>query len=341
VTRRLAVITPCRNEQRYIEAFVAAVLAQSLPADCRLELVVADGMSDDGTTESLCRLAAGDPRLVLVDNPRRIVSTGLNLALEATDAEVIIRMDVHTDYAGDYVARCVAALDATGADNVGGPWQARPDPGAGPVQRAVAGAFQSPAVAGGAQSRRVDLEGWVDTVYLGCWPRATFERFGGFDESLVRNQDDEHNLRLTLGGGRIWQTPSIRSAYRPRATLAQVFRQYLQYGYWKPFVMKKHRQPASLRHLVPSAFVVAVAGSSGVALVGGPGWLLGGLLGLYGAAVLALTAEVARHVDRAAAVRVPAVIAAYHLSYGIGSLAGWWDALRHGEGRPRFAVLTR
>ena len=146
----------------------------------------------------------------------------------------------------------------TGADNVGGPWRAEVDAGGGATQEAVAAAFQSPLVAGGALSRRLDHEGPVDTVYLGAWPRATFERFGNFDEALVRNQDDEHNLRIVAGGGRVWQSARIRSAYRPRARLGRVFRQYLQYGYWKPFVMKKHGQPAELRHVVPALFVIAL-----------------------------------------------------------------------------------
>ncbi len=131
-----------------------------------------------------------------------------------------------------------------------------PIPQGGPTQAAVAAAFQSRWVAGGALSRQLDYDGPADTVYLGAWPRRTFERFGGFDETLVRNQDDEHNLRIVKGGGRVWQESRIRSSYRPRATLGQVFRQYLQYGYWKPFVMKKHGQPARLRQLVPALFVV-------------------------------------------------------------------------------------
>jgi len=339
----VSVIVPCRNERRYIEAFVAGVWAQALPPGWSLQLVIADGLSDDGTRELLQRLAADEPRLRCIDNPGRIVSTGLNLALAHADGEVIVRMDVHTEYASDYVAQCLAALAESGADNVGGPWRAQPDAGAGPMQQAVAAAFQSRAVAGGALSRRLDHEGWVDTVYLGCWPRATFERFGGFDESLVRNQDDEHNLRIARGGGRVWQSSRIKSVYRPRAALSQVFRQYLQYGYWKPFVMKKHGQAASLRHLVPAVLVTMFVLLAAAALIGAPGWPLLALLALYGSAVIAMTVGVAASgtLSAAALIRVPAVIAAYHFGYGIGSLLGWWDALRHGSGRERFASLTR
>ncbi|WP_280154564.1 glycosyltransferase family 2 protein [Piscinibacter sp. XHJ-5] len=341
--KRVSVIVPCRNERRYIEGFCAGVLRQKLPPNWSLQLVIADGRSDDGTRDILKRIAAGEPRLAWVDNPKRIVSTGLNLALSRSDGEVIVRMDVHTEYADDYIAQCIAALEESGADNVGGPWRAEPDAQGGPMQHAVAAAFQSRWVAGGARSRDLDYDGWADTVYLGCWPRASFERFGGFDEALVRNQDDEHNLRIVRGGGGVWQSSRIRSVYRPRAALGQVFRQYLQYGYWKPFVMKKHGQPASVRHLVPGAFVALLALSVLLAAAGGPAWPLRLLAQLYGAAVIALTLMVAADARPSfdVAWRVPAVIAAYHFGYGIGSLFGWWDALVHRRGRERFSALTR
>ncbi len=339
----VSVIAPCRNERVHIDAFCADALAQQLPPGWRLQLCIADGASDDGTRERLQALAAADPRITWIDNPGRIVSCGLNRALAAAQGEVIVRMDIHSRYAADYVAQCLAALAETGADNGGGPWVAEPAAGAGAMAQAVAAAFQSPWVAGGAASRRADHAGWVDTVYLGAWPRATFERFGPFDEALVRNQDDEHNLRIRRGGGRIWQSPAIRSRYRPRGSLALVFWQWFQYGYWKPFVIVKHGQAASLRHLVPAAFVALLVLTALCQLTGGPAWPLLSLLAAYGLAVLALTAAVAQpsRLPWAVAWRVPAVIAAYHLGYGIGAWPGWLDALRRRPGRTRFGALTR
>jgi glycosyltransferase involved in cell wall biosynthesis len=341
--KTVSVIVPCRNERRYIEGFCAGVMRQQVPEGWALQLVVADGQSDDGTRDLLKAIAACEPRVQWIDNPGRIVSTGLNAALAVAVGDAIVRMDVHTEYADDYVAQCLAVMEETGADNVGGPWRAVPDADAQPMQHAVAAAFQSRWVAGGALSRQLDYDGFADTVYLGSWPRASFERFGGFDEQLVRNQDDEHNLRIVKGGGRVWQSSRIRSIYRPRAALSQVFRQYLQYGYWKPFVMKKHGQAASVRHAVPSVFVVML----GLTLLAG--FLRQGmgpffaLAGLYAAAVAAMTFMIAKEGKHPAEVllRIPAVIAAYHFGYGIGSIIGWWDVLRHGAGRPRFARLTR
>ncbi len=342
-SQRVSIIVPCRNEHGHIASFAASALAQKLPAGWTLEIVVADGMSDDGTREALAEMAAQDPRVSFVDNQELIVSTGLNSALAVATGEVIVRMDVHTEYARDYVAQCLIALAATGADNVGGPWHAVADPDGGPTQTAVAAAFQSRWVAGGAISRRLDYDGPADTVYLGAWPRASFDRFGPFDENLVRNQDDEHNLRIVRGGGRIWQSSRIQSRYRPRATLVQVFRQYLQYGYWKPFVMKKHGQPARLRHLVPAAFVVALGVCTINAVVGIGAWPLFVLVASYALVVAAISTAVLLPAPQSAAVawRVPAVIATYHVAYGIGTLVGAFDVLSGRPPRERFTTLTR
>ncbi|MHA7600277.1 glycosyltransferase family 2 protein [Alicycliphilus sp. T452] len=332
----LSVIAPCRNERVHILAFCESVARQELPPGWSMEVLVADGQSDDGTRELLDGWCAQDKRFQRVDNPGRIVSTGLNRCIAQARGEVIARLDIHSEYASDYLAQCIAALRESGADNAGGPWRAE---GRTPMQRAVAAAFQSRWVAGGARSRVLDYEGEVDTVYLGCWPRATFERVGGFDERLVRNQDDEHNLRIRRAGGRIWQNPRIRSTYFPRARLAQVLRQWAQYGYWKPFVIAKHGQPAALRHLVPAAFVLALGLGVVLAAVVSP-WPLAALLLAYGA-LLVLALAGMDGLTPAYAARVVAVIAACHLGYGWGSLCGWWDVLHRREPRTAYGALTR
>lgn len=335
----LSVIAPCRNERAHILAFCESVARQALPPGWRMEVLVADGESDDGTRELLdewCARNTQNVRFQRVDNPGRIVSTGLNRCIAQARGEVIARLDIHSEYAPDYLAQCIAALQASGADNVGGPWRAE---GRTPMQRAVAAAFQSRWVAGGARSRDLGFEGEVDTVYLGCWPRATFERFGCFDEHLVRNQDDEHNLRIRRAGGRIWQSQRIRSTYFPRARLAQVLRQYAQYGYWKPFVIAKHGQAAALRHLVPAAFVLALAAAAGLALV----WSaapLAALLLAYGL-LLALAIAGMRGVGPGIAARAVAVIAAYHLGYGWGVAARLVGLVAPPRAAAALGALTR
>ena len=335
--RLISVIVPCRNERAAIEAFCASALAQQLPPDWGMELLIADGLSDDGTRQALAAWAARDARLRVIDNLGRIVSCGLNAALGVARGEVIARLDVHTEFAPDYLAECIAALARTGADNVGGPWVAR---GQGAMGRAIAAAFQCRWVAGGARSRDLAYEGEADTVYLGCWPRAVLARVGGFDETLARNQDDEHNLRLRLAGARVWQSPRIRSWYQPRESLGQLLRQQFQYGYWRPFVMRKHGQPGSARQLAPALLVAALL--AGVVLA--PWWLwpLAALLVAYGAYLSGASCAAARQArDWALLPRLPAVIAAWQVGYGAGAWRGLFDLLRGRRGGERWTRLTR
>ncbi|HEX5310169.1 glycosyltransferase family 2 protein [Aquabacterium sp.] len=358
----ISVIVPCRNERDHIDVFCASVLEQRIPEGWDLEVLIADGRSDDGTRERLSHWVQQDPRFALIDNPGRIVSTGLNRCIERARGSFIVRLDVHTVYAHDYIEQCLKAWQRTGADNVGGPWRAMGKPGQ-KVQQAIAAAFQSKWVSGGALSRDLNYEGEADTVYLGAWPRQTFERFGGFDENLVRNQDDEHNLRIHKGGGRIWQSALIRSTYQPRASVGDVFRQYRQYGYWKPFVMKKHGQAAALRHLVPGLFVasligllVLMLGFGGLTLIASSAstlkWVSAwgtlvcslGLMALcltYGLAVLLVSLSISRELGGRLLGQLPDVIAAYHFGYGLGSIRGWLDVWGRGRPNPTFGRLTR
>lgn len=336
-----SIIIPCRNEVEHIERCLESILAQeALPDGNVFEVLVADGMSDDGTREKVRAIASGDPRVRLIDNEERIVSTGLNKAIRAARGEIVIRMDAHTEYASDYVRECVCVLQEVRAACVGGPWQAR---GERLVERGIAAAFQSPFCAGGARSHKIDFEGEVDAVYLGCWRKETLLQMGGFDEELVRNQDDELSFRSRLHGNRLWQSPRIKSWYRPRPSLASLFRQYLQYGYWKVRVIQKHRRPASLRHLVPVCFVF------GLFLGWLPALIHWGLLAvyvaglaIYGALNLFYSARAAARAGWDVLPVLPLVFLLYHVSYGLGFARGMLDfvVLRRGPAA-RMTDLTR
>jgi succinoglycan biosynthesis protein ExoA len=337
-TVRVSVIIPCHNEEDCIEACVRSILTQDPPAG-GFEIIIADGMSTDRTRPILNRLTIEHDRLRVIDNPSRFVSSGLNAALAVARGKFIVRMDAHTCYARDYVRQCIAVLEETGADNVGGPWTAR---GEGWMGRAIAAAFQSPFAAGGARGHDIDYEGPLDTVYLGCWPREVFALFGLFDEEIVRNQDDEFNLRILRSGGKIWQSPRIKSWYQTRSSLGDLFHQYRQYGYWKFRVIQKHRLPASIRHVVPAGFLLSL----GVLLVAS--WWPPAFLGLVGLLAVYVICNVAASIVTAGKNGwtllpiLPIVFATYHFSYGLGFLQGILDflLLRRGP-RPSLVAVSR
>ena len=336
----VSIIMPVRNEAAYIVPCLQAVLVQNYPVDA-FEVIIADGMSDDGTRDKVYELAGRDLRVRLIDNPQRFVSPGLNAALHAARGDILIRMDAHTEYEPDYVRQCVEVLRGTGAASVGGAWRAT---GRSYWQKAIALAFQSPFSSGGAGSHALDYEGEVDAVYLGCWRKATLEQIGGFDEELVRNQDDELSLRLVRAGAKLWQSPRIRSWYYPRASPRALFNQYAQYGYWKVRVIQKHKRPASIRHLVPAGFVASLMMLIVLSYFSHAArWLLAGLVSLYimadlGASLLTCrTPATFRYLPV-----MPLIFAVYHFGYGYGFLRGLVDfSLRSKGGSNTFSQLTR
>jgi GT2 family glycosyltransferase len=292
-----------------------------------MEVLVADGMSDDGTRLVLCEFERRWGALRVLDNPEKIVSTGMNRAIREAQGEIIVRMDAHSLYAPDYVRSCVEVLQETNADNVGGPALTCAE---GYVAQAIALAFHSLFARGGGKFRDPRYEGSTDTVPYGCWRKSTFERTGMFDEKLVRTEDFELNLRLISSGGKVWQSPKIISWYRPRASLSGLFRQNFQYGFWKAAVFRKHGRPASWRNLLPGMCVLIGVGlllcAVQASLVGAARWrnvFLGVwfvLVSLYSIASFVSAFSAARRNGWMFLPFLPIVFATYHLSHGLGFL---------------------
>ncbi len=318
----ISAVIPCRNERASIESCLRSLLAQE-PVPGGFEIIVADGRSDDGTRNVLKRLAGDDARVRVVDNPGCTTPCGMNAGIAEARGRFIAIMGAHNRYAPDYLCRSLEVLEETKADNVGGAMICE---ASGYWQRAIAAAHHSAFSVGGARWHDPDYEGPADTVFGGVYRREVFDRIGLFDEALVRNQDDELNLRLVRSGGRIWQSPRIRSYYTPRASLHALFRQYLQYGYWKVRVIRKHRLPASIRHLVPAGFVLACALLPTAAFWWAPAvWATGLMAAAYTLAAILASVSSAARAGWSLFPALPPVFASYHIGYGVGFLLGIVD----------------
>jgi glycosyltransferase involved in cell wall biosynthesis len=317
----VSIVMPCLDEARYIEPCLRSVLAQDYPRD-RLEVIVADGGSTDGTRAILARLAAEDPRVVVVDNPRRIQAAGMNEGIRRAGGDVIVRMDVHCEYASDYVRRCVEALERTGADNVGGAQRAR---GATRFQRALCAALDSPLGVGGARYRSGEHEGYVDTVFLGAFRRRVFERVGLYDPGAVTNEDAELNQRIVAAGGRVWLSRAIVVHYYPRDSFRALAKQYFRYGRGRARTVLKHRELLTVRPVLPAAAVLLGA----LLLVTAP--LQPVTPFAFGLAAAVTGAEAARVARRGGLLQVLttwAIFPVLYLAHGTGFAAGLLRYLR-------------
>lgn len=264
----LSVIILCRNERLHIEACVRSILAQERPSE-GMEVIVADGLSDDGTREILEGLAKQHPELRVVDNPLRITPCAMNAGIRAARGQYIAILGGHCQYAPDFLKICVDLLqEHPEAACVGGPTIAR---GRSSFGQAVALAMCHPLGVGNAKHRHPAYEGYAEMACYPVFRKEVFEKVGFYDERFVRNQDDEFCYRLAMHGGKVFISPRARYTYFIRETPSKLFRQYFEYGYWRVAVLRKHRRPASVRQLVPPSFMSAVLMGAiiGLSL---PGW---------------------------------------------------------------------
>ena len=312
---RISVVMPVRDDAEDLARAVEAVLAQDYPRP--IEVVLGVGPSNDGTEQVAKLLADAHPGVRVVENPKGITSAALNAAIDAAAGDVIVRVDGHCALAPGYLRRAVDTLRATGADNVGGVQEARGDT---PFERAVAAAMSSRFGVGDARFHYGGDPGPTDTVYLGVFTRDALARVGGFDESLVRNQDYELNWRLRDTGGTVWFDPQLRVVYRPRGSLRALARQYYEYGQWKREMLRRHPRSLRWRQTAPPVALVAnVAGLVAGVVIDRRALVVP--VAYVGATVAAALAA-GRGEGWAVTRRLPVVFATMHHAWGAGFLRG-------------------
>ncbi len=252
----VSIVIPIRNEEEYIVKCLESIVNQDYPKE-KLEVILVDGMSEDKTVHIIREYMKKYDFIKLFENPRKTVQYALNIGIQNAAGEYIVRMDAHAEYAQDYVSRSVEYLEKMDAANVGGPTIVK---GKKPVQKAIAATYASPFALGGSSHYKDDFEGYADTVAWGAFKRQDLIELGLYDERLPRNEDDDLNFRIIESGGKIFITPKIKSVYYPKDTYAGLFKQYYNYGLWKVAVIKKHKKPARIAHLIPMLFVIFLVG---------------------------------------------------------------------------------
>jgi succinoglycan biosynthesis protein ExoA len=319
---RISVVSPMRNEADHIEGLIADIATQDVEG--QVEVLIADGRSTDDSVQRATEAAARhDVSLTILDNPSRWVPQGVNACIRRARGDLLVRLDCHSRYPPDYLRRCVAASEETGAEVVGGIIVAR---GRTWHERAVACAMDGPF--GGVDWMRDaagDTRRETDIAVYGAFKPEAFELAGLFDESFRRNEDEEFTLRLRERGGRVLLDSSIHVYYTPRGSFRGVFRQYHDYGLWKPTVMLSHRRVLSVRSLVPPAFVLSLSLLGLTARRSPPARrLLLAELGVYGTCSLGFAvASVRRRREPCRLVaRTAAVFPTFHIAYGAGMLHG-------------------
>ncbi len=321
----VSIIIPCLNEEKTISNVLFAIYRQTYPLDS-LEVIIADGQSDDGTLEKIQSFAEEHPefQVRVVKNPGRKIPTGLNLAIQEAKHDIIIRMDAHSLPREDYVSNCVKDLLAKKGENVGGRWEIIPGEDTW-VARGIAAAAAHPLGVGNVRYRISGEPGPVDTVPFGSYYRELFNRIGLFDETLLTNEDYELNTRIRMKGGTIWFNSEIVCQYYSRATLKALASQYWRYGYWKARMIKRYPSSIKPRQLLPPVFVLGLFFLLIAGLIFPP--LLAGLPAVFLVYLCIITVasfpEMKKRKDASLAVGMPLAIMTMHISWGSGFIASY------------------
>ena len=317
----ISVVIPCRNEVKHIAACVESLLQSDYP---RLEILVVDGMSNDGTREVLSKLAQNHPQVRVVDNPKQLTPYAFNLGIEQARGEYIQIVGSRNTLAKDYVAKLVQVLEAQPeVACVGGDCQHTFETEAG---RWISYAMESWFGVGGSNFRVQQQDGFVDTVGIPLFRRSVFQEVGLFDEELTRNQDDDFSYRLIQAGKKIFYRHDAKVLYLVRGSLKKAFQQYFQYGYFKVFVNRKNKSITTLRQLVPFFFVLFL----GLGFIGSFLHILLAysyisILGLY--LVLGFIAAGEFTQSLGARLKIQWAIFILHMGYGCGYIRGFIDFL--------------
>lgn len=314
-----SLVIPAYQEEDHIEAVVRAAAAQNYPSEL-IEIFVVDGRSTDRTREIVRRLAVEDPRIALLDNPDRIQSAAMNIAIKRSRGEVIVRMDAHAEYDPGYVAASVAALRRTGALNVGG--AARPRARTR-FQRALCSALLSPVGVGNSAYRDPSREGFVESVWNGSFRREAFELAGLYDPAARTNEDAELNQRIIERGGSVYLSRDIIVYYYPRSSLGALFRQYFSYGQGRARTLLRRGKLLSVRPMLPFLWLCGMVMLTIASLVDARALPMLEAAGLvYALAALFEAVRVTPRKDLYLAPLVAAIFPVMHAAHGLGFATG-------------------
>ncbi len=320
--KKVSVIVPCYNEESTIQLLLDAILKQDFPIR-NIEVIIADALSQDKTREKITEFASDHPQLLMkvVDNPKRTIPAAINAAAAATSGEYLVRLDAHSMPYPNYISTCIRDLENGKGENVGGVWEIKPGADTA-IAKAIAAAAAHPLGVGDARYRYSDQAGETDTVPFGSFRRDLFFRIGGFDESLLTNEDYEFNVRIRKTGGKIWLDPTIRCIYFARKNLRELAKQYWRYGFWKLQMLKRYPKTIRWRQALPPLFVlVNILGILFALFNKYVAYSYLAILGIYLFILFATSIRDAlKKKEPALILGLPAAIITMHFSWGFGFL---------------------
>ena len=317
---KISFIVVAYNAAGSLGALLEDLLAQTIPHE-QIEALLVDSASSDATRAIMLDFAKAAPfEVKVLDNPKRWLASGINVALGAATGDAIIRLDAHARIPKDFLETNLRAL-ARGEDIVGGCVLGGAPSGA---WESVLRTVDTSRFCGGAAPFRNGGEArYVDTLAYALYRREVYDRVGLYDERLRRTEDNDMHYRMRKAGYRFYFSPDIVSYHAARATMRGQLRQKWGNGYWIGRTMRIQPRCFAPRHLIPALFVLALL--AGLLLLPISAWPLLLLLSAYLACdlVFAVRGALSQETGRLLALlTLPFLFPAVHVVYGVGTLAG-------------------
>lgn len=255
----ISIVIPCLNEEAYIETCIASLLDAELDQS-KTEVFFVDGKSSDRTVEMIERYQKMYGFIHLIENEKQFTPVGMNLGIQASTGKFIFILSAHASYETAYFSKLCTYCEALHAACVGGVLKTdvkHKNSRSISIKEVLTHRFG----VGNASFRTgISEVTEVDTVAFGCYRRETFEKYGFFDERLIRNQDIEFNKRLVNGGGKIFLVPDVTATYYARETFSALARNSYANGFWNMLTAyyTKKLSSLSLRHFVPLLFMLSL-----------------------------------------------------------------------------------
>ena len=310
----------CRNEEKYIKKCINSLTSQkNIPGE--FEIIVIDGMSEDGTREILSRLADKDDKIILMDNPAKVKVPAVNIGFKNSRGKFLAIADAHSVYSDDYFSILLQLIEEhPEVQCVGGPVESVGDTIFG---KANAIAMSSKIGVGNAKHRFPDYEGYGEMALYPIFRREVLEMIGYYDERFIINHDDEYCFRLKLAGGKVFLSHRAKSYYYVRSSPSKLFHQYYLYGFWQIATLKKHKSPISIRQLIPVTFFLLLL----MLVIAGiitNSWIIAlGLPVIYSAALFLFAVNKLLKETFSVAKFIPLALFILHFSYAVGFIGGF------------------
>ena len=326
-SRKVSLIIPTRNEEKYISQTIESLLQQNYPPSS-LEILLVDGMSTDRTRDIIRRYTQRFSFIRIIDNPRMFTNHAFNLGVQHSSGDFVVIMGAHTHYSPNYISTISKYLTENGEYCVGSVAETIPGKDTF-TARAIAQALSCRFGVGNSLMRTgTETPVYADTASCTGYRKEVFEKVGLFNESLSYSQDMEFHLRMKKAGYKILLLPEIKSYYHARPDLKSFLRHNFRNGLWVilPFIYAEVI-PISLRHLVPLVFISTLLLSLLLsAWIPSFLYFFGFIILLYAGASLFFSGRIAILKKNPKFLLVlPPIFFLLHLTYGLGSLWGLFN----------------